>query len=672
MSAAREDACRYVVICVDDEPESRAALQRDVAQICGAALEVHACTDAEQVLELAERLSPPAARVPLIIADQVLPGLSGAELLSTLHERRDYRATRKVLLSAGEATVDVRRLLNQGALHRHLAKPCPPDELRHCIRTLLTSYFVHHAPADTERFPELVATEQLPRAFQASRQRQRELDSQVEVLKRSFLAHADLSDDVVEDTLVGAIDEALDNPPRREYPAGTVLLRQDEPVDTVSILTDGYVQLSRRANDHEVILHTHSAGRIIGLLSLAHRQRAFFTCTAAMDITVIPLSLEQLETALQASPWLSGYFVTALIRSLGTRSKRTAQLKVEVENLNRALRQERDELADALRQLEGAQMRLVESEKMATLGQLSAGVAHELNNPVAAIQRAADFVCEDLLTMLEELPDGAAITATLRAALTNEPLSTPEQRQRRTALTQTLHDDALARRLVKVGITTPEEYRARFGRLAGRKRDRALAAAERYSQLGASLRNIASCSRRIAALVKSLRSYARADEAPVANVNLHEGLEDTLLMFGEALRTVELQREYGDLPPLECRVGELNQVWTNLIANALQAMHNQGVLRIETDTPDDAHVRVRVIDSGAGIPPEQLEKVFELNFTTRQGQTGFGLGMGLAICRQIITRHGGTIAMESQPGRTCVTVVLPRHYPQLPGEREAS
>jgi len=218
---------------------------------------------------------------------------------------------------------------------------------------------------------------------------------------------------------------------------------------------------------------------------------------------------------------------------------------------------------------------------------------------------------------------------------------------------------------VQVGIASPEEYRQRFGRLSEAERNRRVDILERYHQLGSSLRNLSSCSERIGALVNSLRSYARADEAAVADVDPHQGVDDTLLLFGHALREVEVIKQYAELPAIECRAGEINQVWTNVISNALQAMNNKGTLRIETDAPDADHVSVRITDSGPGVQTENLKRVFDLHFTTKQGPTSYGLGMGLAICRRIVASHGGTIEMESQPGRTCVTVVLPVRYARV-------
>ncbi|MCP4594748.1 MAG: cyclic nucleotide-binding domain-containing protein [bacterium] len=658
----------YTVLCVAGEAEVLDGLVRDVRSQCGAAFEVEACPSAARALDLVERINPIEARVPLVMTAPVLPDGSGVELLLTLHERPDYRATRKLLLSDGLVLDELAQALEQGAVHRVLCQPWDTGRFQSTVRALLTTFFVHHAPDDVERFGDVLDVEQIPRAFWVAHRRRQELGIQVETLSRSFLADLEMSTADVEQAMIAGVDEALGNPERRQYPAGAILLEEGQKVDGVSIVVSGQVQLFRVFDSREITLHRHSAGRVVGLLALARGKQAAFNCRALTDVEVIPLTLEQLETALQRNASLSNHFVTVLVRSLTRRNRRVCDLQVEIRNLTHALTDERDQLAETLEQLENAQLRLVESEKMAQLGQLSAGVAHELNNPIAAIQRAVDFISEDLLSLLVDLPDGEMVKATMVSALTSTPLSTREQRKLRATLAETVGNDVLAQRLVKVGITTPDEHRSRFRGLADDERARQVVSMERYHQLGESLRNLSSCSERVSAIVSSLRSYSRADETAVAEVNLHEGLENTLLMFGHALREVEVQKEYADLPSVECRVGEINQVWTNIISNGLQAMKNQGTLRIETDVPDADHVRVRITDSGGGVPPEHLERVFELNFTTKAGQASFGLGMGLAICRQIVTRHGGTIEMESQPGRTCVAVVLPVRSMRMPGE----
>ncbi len=670
-SATDSRIYEYVAICVAHNDDTISALLRDTENICRPIVDVEGFTDAHQALERINAFRSPNLRVVMVITDQNLPDMSGLDLLLAVHENPENRAIRKVLLASKPTTDDLLRALNRGALHRTLPLPWTRNELCDCIHTLLTSFFIHHAPQDIHHVSQVLDTTQFPHAYITAKQQQQALDFQLKTSKRSFLATVDMSDEEVENAMGAAIDETLDYPPRCNYPAGTVLIQQDEPVEKISILVSGQVQLFRKIDNHEVVLHTHSAGRIIGLLTLAQRQRAFFTCRAVTDVSLLTLTFEQLDTALQASPWLSGYFVTTLIRSLSTRSKHTAQLMAEIENLNNKLQGERDELADALDKLKQVQTRLVESEKMATLGQLTAGIAHELNNPTAAVQRAVDFIAEDIVSLVTQLPDSGLIKSIIESAMTDAPMSTRELRKRGTELATVIGDDALTRRLVKIGITSPDAYRKKFNKLLGVKREKLLASLECYHELGTSLRTLSICSDRISGIVRSMKSYARSDQELVGNVDVHEGLEDTLRILNHQIRGIEIKRSYGELPLIECHVGEINQVWTNLISNALQAMGDTGTLRLITDQLDNEHVRVRIIDSGLGIAPDAIKRIFELHFTTKGGRVKFGLGMGLPICRRIVSRHGGDMMVESQPGETCFSVVLPVHHSRDP-ENEIS
>jgi signal transduction histidine kinase len=479
-----------------------------------------------------------------------------------------------------------------------------------------------------------------------------------------------MSDDELEEVLLAEINRAFNNPEPRTVAPGTVLLRQGQRVEEILIRISGRVQLSRREGEQEKIFHIRTVGRVIGLLALTQRHEAFYTCKALSETRVIPLPLDRLQAVLASDPLFTSTFVSVLIRSLVTRNRKAVALELEVESLNDTLEAERDHLREALADLERAHLRLTESEKMAQLGQLSAGITHELNNPIAAIRRAADHVAEDIATLVRSLPRGEELCGMLGAAMRSTPMSTREARAHRRELAEHLGDETLARRLVEIGVTTTEQLRALCGGLPTERCEERLGALEQQHRLGVSLRNIQTSAERVAGLVKSLRSYARTDGAMVADVDVHEGIEDTLGIFSHALRGVEVERRFGELPPITCRVGEINQIWTNLISNALEAMESSGRLTIETDTPDAQHVRVRVTDSGPGIAPENLEKIFDLNFTTRTGAAQFGLGMGLAICREIVARHGGSITVESAPGRTCFTVTLPLDPPQFPEERD--
>ena len=163
---------------------------------------------------------------------------------------------------------------------------------------------------------------------------------------------------------------------------------------------------------------------------------------------------------------------------------------------------------------------------------------------------------------------------------------------------------------------------------------------------------------RAAKIVFALKTYAHADHTNVkVKTNIVSGIETVLVLYQNQLKHgVELIKEYQDIPDLACYPDELNQVWTNLIYNALQAMEYNGMLKIKTGLKDDL-ISVSFTDSGKGIPPEIRQRIFDPFFTTKA--PGEGCGLGLDICKRIIDKHGGTIEFESEPGKTTFTVTLP-------------
>ena len=465
-------------------------------------------------------------------------------------------------------------------------------------------------------------------------------------------------DDVIESQMIGELNRILGDHPRIELAAGTMIFHQDDALDGIYILLEGKVSLFQLIDGREVVFHLQTVGKILGLLALTRHSHSFFNCRAITPVQLMKIRFEELDRALQESESLLVSFIAVLLRSMARRNKRLVELQTEVLGLNKSLGSERDNLARILKELQQAQALLVESEKMATLGQLAAGVAHELNNPVAAIDRAAEFVHEDLLALVAELPNGAVAREMLERTFQHKPTSTREQREYRRQLSQETGDEQLAEQLVGMGIHSIEDFHRLTDPLSG-DRDKKLASLNRYHQLGSALRNIEHCADRISRLVKSLRSYIHADHPDESAVDIHLGIEDTLRLFSNRLHEVEIDRQYADLPPIVANAGELNQVWTNLIANALDAMKNRGRLTIRSSVESNDCIAVRIVDNGPGIPPENLKKIFSLKFTTRQGRVEFGLGLGLSITQNIVTRHGGHIDVASQPGHTEFCVTLP-------------
>ena len=159
--------------------------------------------------------------------------------------------------------------------------------------------------------------------------------------------------------------------------------------------------------------------------------------------------------------------------------------------------------------------------------------------------------------------------------------------------------------------------------------------------------------------MSSLRSHARPARELASDVDVNATIDESLLLLGHELTGIEVVLHFGTIPRISAYPSELGQIWTTLVSNAVEALGGTGVLTITTDQPDPKHVRVMITDTGAGIPMESLQQIFDINYTTKQGRVEFGIGLGLTITAQIVQRHNGTIDVVSQPGQTTFTIRLP-------------
>ncbi len=278
----------------------------------------------------------------------------------------------------------------------------------------------------------------------------------------------------------------------------------------------------------------------------------------------------------------------------------SANLEQRVEDRTRDLATKNEQLVETMHELQDAQAQMVMQDKMASLGNLVAGVAHEMNTPMGAVVSAADVETR-CIKILDQALDDCTDIDELRA-------STRFQRARASLLS--------SNELINTG------------------------------------------SQRIAAILGSLKSFVRLDEAAFQEVDLHEGLDSTLtLLHHEMKNRVEVVKEYGDLPRLACNAGQINQVFMNVLANAAQAIDDQGTITIATACTD-GEVTVRVADTGRGIEDPDRERIFDPGYTTRG--VGVGTGLGLSICYKIMQDHGGRIAVESELGKgTTIELGLP-------------
>ncbi|WP_182353762.1 ATP-binding protein [Flaviflexus huanghaiensis] len=485
--------------------------------------------------------------------------------------------------------------------------------------------------------------------------------------KETFIFSTPLSDDEVMAQIVAGIDDCLGYQPRVTVPPGVRLTIEGTAVEEAMLSLAGEVALERESHDGNLLMHHASTGRIIGLLSLTDRREAFFTSRTTTEVTGVRLTFEQLNRVIRTRPETALLIAVLLIRSLDRRLRRAEDIQVEKVELMAQLRREQEELQETYKHLEDARAELMGQARFATLGELASGVAHELNNPIAAIMRSVDHLVEDVTLAVErgESEDLQAASTALHASLHSTPLSTREVREERRQLTDLTGDALLAQRLSLAGVTAAMLESVMPTRMPAGRRSQLIEEVERASSIGTGLRNLRSASTRINSLVDSLRSYARPDGDSLTEIKVRETIEDTIRLLSHRLRGIDVEREYADLPPIFCHPAQLSQVWTNLIVNAADALADADnpLLTVTTSSPRPGWVRVRVTDNGPGIDPATLEHIFEPRFTTKAGRVQYGMGLGLTISRSIVERHGGTITLDSHPGGTVATVDLPLEGP---------
>jgi signal transduction histidine kinase len=421
--------------------------------------------------------------------------------------------------------------------------------------------------------------------------------------------------------------------------AGETYVRQGDPADSMFVILEGQFQWRGEFGGETIVL-AGKPGDVTGVLPFSRMKQFTVTGRAVTDGRVLKFPTSLFSELVQKMPELT----TRLVGLMSDRIRETTRIE-----------QQRDRLA--------------------SLGKLSAGLAHELNNPASAAQRATSQLRE----ILKKIKNASLelgrrdLTSTqkaeiekLEASFTQQGIVPPDaltisdlEDQIDSLLRSHGQNDlwqlaaGLARRDVK-----PDVLESLFANLGGDTARAALVRIAASVEVASLLHEIESSTSRISDLVRAIKEYTYMDQAAVQNVDVVKSLETTLTILNHKLKHgVVVQRDYQRVPLLVNSFGsELNQVWTNVIDNAIDAMGGKGELRIRTYR-DDGCVVVEIGDNGPGISPEVQPHIFEPFFTTKK--VGEGTGLGLDTVQRIVKKHRGNIQVKSKPGDTRFEVWLP-------------
>ncbi len=440
-----------------------------------------------------------------------------------------------------------------------------------------------------------------------------------------------------------------------------VLFNEGDELDSIYILLEGVVDLYKKKPhaDADLPVLRLQSGSLIGIISYTTGKPSLTTAITAEPCTVLKIPELEVRNLLSGQNRMQEYLDELILANLLERFRSTIILQMKLDSVNQKLQSERNELRIAYQELKKAQDQLIYQEKMATLGQLVAGFAHEVNNPAASLLRSTETLEQRISDLLNRPGDEESdiVRRFYEAGKKTGYPDTKTIREKSKKLEKVFED--VSSSLLRILAQVPEELIEELQKRKIRKEED-LESYLHYFEMGKMFQNIQSAGNRISGMVRSLKSYSRSDsDQKWEEVDIREGIHDTLQLTSNRIKYYDIDIDLEQIPKIRANPAALNQVWTNIILNASDAMGKNGSLTIRCNN-DANNIWVTFQDSGPGIKEEIIDKIFDSKFTTKKSDAKFGLGLGLSISREIVHQHNGSItAKNSQKGGAIFTVTLP-------------
>lgn len=421
------------------------------------------------------------------------------------------------------------------------------------------------------------------------------------------------------------------------YEKGDLILSEGGQNSTLRLILSGTVELQKEdALGKKIVISQVGPGNFIGILSSFLGKSVYITAMAVKRSELLELSSDELKELKDKDGRIHEIIESLLTKNLADRFTKMVDLRLE---------------------LDRAQSELIHKEKLATLGQLLPGIAHEINNPISSLSRSVEHITDFLKHFIKQTDRDLISSYFLQLGIetTTPDTITARNRMKEICLKFPGVDRSFARKLSLLPDEDLEKH------IFPNIHSKAVSKWVDIFEAGNLIRSLNVSHQRVDKIIQTLKNYSRPSTFQFRSRDLREGVLDTILIFKPRMKDIELQVDLPDIPNV-LATSELNQVWTNLLRNSLDAMKEKGKIKISCKVGSNGkYVIFMFEDSGPGIPQALKEMIFNTYFTTKDSTHNLGMGLGLAISSELIQKHGGMLLTQdsSNLGGACFVVKLP-------------